>query len=152
MGLTVNDSKICFWSMRLIKYEWQQFNNLNIQFPHSHLIDVAKIVLQAIYPVCPSSVSPIINVEMIVAVHVKPLKLQEELLKDGLCLEGDDAVLVPLVPALQHHPVHRPWNVGHEVPILVLAANLPNWNFCEFIRTMKWNFDKSKHSLSRFQL
>ena len=95
---------------------------------------------------------PIVNIQVVIAVHLEPLKLQEELLEDGLCLEGDDAVLVPLVPALQHHPVHCPWNVGHKVPLLVLAANLPNWNFCQFIRTMKWNFDKSKHPLSRFQL
>ena len=85
---------------------------------------MAKIVLQAIYPVCPSSVSPIINVEMIVAVHVKPLKLQEELLEDGFCLEGDDAVLVPLVPALQHHPVHRPLDLREEVSLPRLVANL----------------------------
>ena len=68
----------------------------------------------------------IIDIEMIVTVNVKSLKLQQELLQDALGLEGDDAVLVPLVPALQHHPVHGPWNVGHEVPLLVLAANLPN--------------------------
>ena len=68
----------------------------------------------------------IIDIEMVVTVNVKSLKLQQELLQDALGLEGDDAVLVPLVPALQHHPVHRPWNVGHKVPLLVLAANLPN--------------------------
>ena len=78
------------------------------------------------YPVCTGGVGPVINVEVIVTVHVKPLKLQEELLEDGLSLEGDDAVLVPLVPALQHHPVHCPWDVGHKVSLLVLATNLPN--------------------------
>ena len=78
------------------------------------------------HPVSPSGVSSVIDVEVVVAVHVELFKLQEELLEDGLCLEGDDAVLVPFVPALQHHPVHRPWNVGHKVPLLVLAANLPN--------------------------
>ena len=101
-------------------------SNLNVQFLQTHLINVAKIVLQGIYPVCPSGVSSVIYVEVIVTVHVQPLKLQEELLEYGLCLEGDDAVLVPLVPTLQHHPVHRPWNVGHKVSFLVLAANLPN--------------------------
>ena len=68
----------------------------------------------------------IIDIEMDVTVNVKSLKLQQELLQDALGLEGDDAVLVPLVPTLQHHPVHRPWNVGHKVSFLVLAANLPN--------------------------
>ena len=78
------------------------------------------------YPVCTGGVSPVINVEVIVTVHVKPLELQEELLEDGLSLEGDNAVLIPLVPALQHHPVHCPWDVGHKVSLLVLATNLPN--------------------------
>ena len=85
---------------------------------------MAKIVLQSIYPVCPSSVGPIIDVEMIVTVHVQPLKLQKELLEDGLCLEGDHAVLVPLVSALQHHPVHRSLDLGKEVSLPRLVANL----------------------------
>ena len=67
---------------------------------------------------------PIVNIQMIVAVHLEPLKLQEELLEYGLCLEGDDAVLVPLVPALQHHPVHRPLDLGEEVSLPRLVANL----------------------------
>ena len=70
--------------------------------------------------------SSVEDVKVVVTIHVEPLELEEELLDDGLCLEGDDAVLVPFVPALQHHPVHRPWNVGHKVSLLVLAANLPN--------------------------
>ena len=99
-------------------------SNLNVQFLQTHLINVAKIVLQGIYPVCPSGVSSIIYIEVIVTVHVKPFKLQEELLEYGLCLEGDDAVLVPLVPALQHHPVHRPLDLGEEVSLPRLVANL----------------------------
>ena len=67
---------------------------------------------------------PIVNIQMIVAVHLEPLKLQEELLEYGLCLEGDDAVLVPLVPALQHHPVNRPLDLGEEVSLPRLVANL----------------------------
>ena len=67
---------------------------------------------------------PIVNIQMIVAVHLEPLKLQEELLEYGLCLEGDDAVLVPLVPALQHLPVHRPLDLGEEVSLPRLVANL----------------------------
>ena len=67
---------------------------------------------------------PIVNIQMIVAVHLEPLKLQEELLEYGLCLEGDDAVLVPLVPALQNHPVHRPLDLGEEVSLPRLVANL----------------------------
>ena len=66
----------------------------------------------------------IVNIQMIIAVHLEPLKLQEELLEDGLCLEGDDTVLVPLVPALQHHPVHRPLDLREEVSLPRLVANL----------------------------
>ena len=76
------------------------------------------------YPVCTGGVSPVINVEVIVTVHVKPLELQEELLEDGLRLEGDNAVLIPLVPALQHHPVHRPLDLREEVSLPRLVANL----------------------------
>ena len=76
------------------------------------------------YPVCTGGVSSVINVEVIVTVHVEPLKLQEELLEDGLSLEGDDAVLVPLVPALQHHPVHCPLYLGEEIPLPRLVTNL----------------------------
>ena len=67
---------------------------------------------------------PIVNIQMIVAVHLEPLKLQEELLEYGLCLEGDDAVLVPLVPALQHHPVHSPLDLGEKVSLPRLVADL----------------------------
>ena len=70
--------------------------------------------------------SSIIDIEMVVTVNVKSLKLQQELLQDALGLEGDDAVLVPLVPAVQHHPVHRPGDVGHEGPLPGLAADLAN--------------------------
>ena len=77
-------------------------------------------------PVGSGCVSSVEDVEVVVTIHVESLKFQQELLEDGLCLEGDNAVLIPLVPALQHHSVHRPWNVGHKVPLLVLAANLPN--------------------------
>ena len=68
----------------------------------------------------------IIDIEMIVAVNVKSLKLQQELLQDALGLEGNDAVLVPLVPAVQHHPVHRPGDVGHKGSLPGLAAHLAN--------------------------
>ena len=67
---------------------------------------------------------PIINVEVVIAIHLKSFKLQEELLEDGLCLEGDDAVLVPLVPAVQHHAVHRAGEVGQEAALPALAARL----------------------------
>ena len=50
--------------------------------------------------------SSIIDIEMVVAVDVKSLKLQQEFLQDALGLEGDHAVLVPLVPAVQHYAVH----------------------------------------------
>ena len=69
-------------------------------------------------------VSSIIDVKMIIAVHLKTVKLQQELLDDRLGLEGDDAVLVPLVHALQHHPVHRPLDLGEEVSLSVLVADL----------------------------
>ena len=67
---------------------------------------------------------PVVDVEVIVAVHLQPLELEEELLDDGLCLEGDDAVLVPLVPAVQHHAVHRAGEVGQEAALPALAARL----------------------------
>ena len=51
--------------------------------------------------------SSIIDIEMVVTVDVKSLKLQQELLQDALGLEGDDAVLVPLVPTLEDDAVHR---------------------------------------------
>ena len=50
--------------------------------------------------------SSIIDIEVVVAVDVKSLKLQQEFLQDALGLEGDHAVLVPLVPAVQHYAVH----------------------------------------------
>ena len=64
---------------------------------------------------------PVVDVEVIIAVHLQPLELEEELLDDGLSLEGDDAVLVPLVPAVQHHAVHRAGEVGQ---VAALAARL----------------------------
>ena len=66
----------------------------------------------------------IIDIEMVVTVNVKSLKLQQELLQDALGLEGDDAVLVPLVPALQHHPVHSPLDLGEKVSLPRLVADL----------------------------
>ena len=60
--------------------------------------------------------SSIIDIEMVVAVDVKSLKLQQEFLQDALGLEGDHAVLVPLVPAVQHYAVHL-------MAILVLTNN-----------------------------
>ena len=65
--------------------------------------------------------SSIIDIEMVVTVNVKSLELQQELLHHGLRLEGDDTVLVPLVPAVQHHAVHRAGEVGQ---VAALAARL----------------------------
>ena len=70
--------------------------------------------------------SSIIDIEMVVTVNVKSLKLQQELLQDALGLEGDDAVLVPLVAALEDDAVHRPGDVGHEGPLPRFAAQLTN--------------------------
>ena len=75
-------------------------------------------------PVGPGCVSSVEDVEVVVTIHVEPLELEEELLDDGLCLEGDDAVLVPLVPAVQHHAVHRAGEVGQEAALPALAARL----------------------------
>ena len=75
-------------------------------------------------PVGSGCVSSVEDVEVVVTIHVEPLELEEELLDDGLSLEGDDAVLVPLVPAVQHHPVHCLGDVGHEVAVLALRADL----------------------------
>ena len=67
---------------------------------------------------------PIVNIQVVIAVHLEPLELQEELLEDGLSLEGDNAVLIPLVPALQHHPVYCPLYLGEEIPLPSLVTNL----------------------------
>ena len=75
-------------------------------------------------PVGSGCVSSVEDVEVVVTIHVEPLELEEELLDDGLSLEGDDAVLVPLVPAVQHHAVHRPLDLGQEVALSVLVADL----------------------------
>ena len=75
-------------------------------------------------PVGSGCVSSVEDVEVVVTIHVESLKFQQELLEDGLCLEGNDAVLIPLVPALQHHPVHRPLDLGEEVSLPGLVANL----------------------------
>ena len=70
--------------------------------------------------------SSIIDVQMIMAVHVKSVKLEQELLYDGVSLEGDHTVLVPLIIALQHYTIHRPGDAGHEVTLLVLPADVSN--------------------------
>ena len=75
-------------------------------------------------PVGSGCVSSVEDVEVVVTIHVESLELEEELLDDGLSLEGDDAVLVPLVPAVQHHAVHRPLDLGQEVALSVLVADL----------------------------
>ena len=72
-------------------------------------------------PVGSGCVSSVEDVEVVVTIHVESLELEEELLDDGLSLEGDDAVLVPLVPAVQHHAVHRAGEVGQ---VAALAARL----------------------------
>ena len=73
---------------------------------------------------CSRGVGSIIDIEMVVTVNVEPLKLDQELLQDTLRLEGDDTVLVPLVPAVQHHAVHRAGEVGQEAALPALAARL----------------------------
>ena len=57
-------------------------------------------------------------------VHVQTIKLEQELLQYRLSLEGDDAVLVPLVPAVQHRPVYRALDSGEEVAVSALVADL----------------------------
>ena len=66
----------------------------------------------------------IIDVQVIIAIHLQSFKLEQKLLYDRFCLEGDDTVLVPLVPAVQHHAVHCLGDVGHEVAVLALRADL----------------------------
>ena len=86
---------------------------------------------------------PIINVEVVIAIHLKPFKLQEELLEDGLCLEGDDAVLVPLVLAIQHHAVHCLLNLGEKIALLALITQLVH---------LVWKlsyFDSSRHKVMK---
>ena len=73
-----------------------------------------------------SGVGSVIDIEMVVTVDVESLKLEKELLKDALRLEGKDAVLVPLVLAIQHHAVHCPGDAGHKVPLPRLVADLPH--------------------------
>ena len=68
--------------------------------------------------------SAVIDVQMVMTVHVESVKLEQELLNDGLSLEGDDTVLVPLIIALQHHTIHCPGDARHEVTLLVLPADV----------------------------
>ena len=49
----------------------------------------------------------VIDIQVVVTVDVESLKLQQELLQDALRLEGDDAVLVPLVATLEDDAVRR---------------------------------------------
>ena len=71
-----------------------------------------------------SHVSPVIDVEMVIAVHLEPLELQQELLHHGLRLEGDDAVLVPLVATLEDDAVHRLLDLGEKVALFALITDL----------------------------
>ena len=68
--------------------------------------------------------SPVIDVEMVIAVHLEPLELQQELLHHGLRLEGDDAVLVPLVATLEDDAVHRLLDLGEKVALFALITDL----------------------------
>ena len=68
--------------------------------------------------------SSIIDIEMVVTVNVKSLELQQELLQDALGLEGDDAVLVPLVAALEDDAVHRLLDLGEKVALFALITDL----------------------------
>ena len=55
---------------------------------------------------------------MIIAVHLEPLELQQELLHHGLGLEGDDTVLVSLVATLEDNTVHRLLDLGEKVALI----------------------------------
>ena len=68
--------------------------------------------------------SSVIDIKMIIAVHLESLELQQELLHHGLGLEGDDAVLVPLVLAVQDHSVHGLLDLGEKVSLLALITEL----------------------------
>ena len=87
-----------------------------------------KIVLRmndyATYPPSSCGVGTIINIQMVMAVHVKSVKLEEEFLQYGFGLEADNAVLIPFIPAVQNDTIHSFGNVGHKVSILTLRANL----------------------------
>ena len=75
-------------------------------------------------PVGSGCVSSVEDVEVVVTIHVESLELEEELLDDGLSLEGDDAVLVPLVLAVQDHTVHGLLDLGEKVSLLALITEL----------------------------
>ena len=66
----------------------------------------------------------VIDIQVVVTVDVESLKLQQELLQDALRLEGDDAVLVPLVLAVQDHTVHGLLDLGEKVSLLALITEL----------------------------
>ena len=76
------------------------------------------------HPPCSCYVGPVVDVEMIVAVHLKPLKLQQELLNDGFRLEGDDTVLVSLVLTVQDDSIHGLLNLGEKISLLALITEL----------------------------
>ena len=90
----------------------------------SFFIKVSIIYIVLTHPPGASYMSSIVDIEMVIAVHLEPVKLEQELLNDGLSLEGDDTVLVPLVVALQHHTVNCPLDLAEEVALPALVTDL----------------------------
>ena len=66
----------------------------------------------------PGGVGSIENIKMVVTVHVESFKTEQKLLQDGLGLEGDDAIDVPLVPADHNCAVDCLGYLGPKVSIL----------------------------------
>ncbi|PSN29827.1 hypothetical protein C0J52_28086 [Blattella germanica] len=57
----------------------------------------------------------IIDEEMIVAVQLKEIETEHETLEDGVRLECDDAIQIPLVLGLQYRAVYLPIQQRQEV-------------------------------------
>lgn len=61
------------------------------------------------------SVSPVVDVEMIVAVELQRVEPEHESLKDAVCLKGYRAVQISLVLRGQHRTVDFSVKVVHKV-------------------------------------
>ena len=66
----------------------------------------------ATYPPWSSHVSSIIDVEMVIAIHLESLELEQELLHNRLCLESNDTVFIPLISTLKNNSIHSPLDLG----------------------------------------
>lgn len=61
---------------------------------------------RSLYLVAADGMGPIVYEKMVITVQLQEIEPQHEALQDGVRLEGDDAVQVPLVLRLQHCSIY----------------------------------------------